>query len=261
MRARSLAAGPVGLRDAVVLLTRVPLRGDPGPPASACAWFPVVGAVLGLTVAGVLLGTAQVLPVGIAALVAVAAEVLLTGALHLDGLADSADGSAGRDPEARLRIMRDHAVGVYGTTAVVVDLGLRTLALAALAALPAAEAAALVVVAWTLSRTALLAPALLLPYARREGTAGAVVRELGARHVAAAAGLAVALLAGAVLAGADAGATAAALLAAAVAAAGTTAWARRHLGGATGDVLGAAAELSGLFALLTLVALGAGQNG
>lgn len=49
-------------------------------------------------------------------------EVLLTGALHLDGLADLADGTGGHDRESRLRIMKDHAVGVYGTAAVVLAL-------------------------------------------------------------------------------------------------------------------------------------------
>jgi adenosylcobinamide-GDP ribazoletransferase len=245
-------AGRGGLAAAVTLLTRVPVPRRPGTPttaatAAACAWFPVVGALTGGVLALLLLGLDLLLPAVVAALLVVLAEVLLTGALHLDGLADCADATGGRDAPRRLAIMKDHATGVYGAAAVALDLGLRVACLASLpgSGLTGPELAAVVVTAWTLSRTALLAPALLLPYARPAGTGARVVQGLTTR-VAAVAGTTGLLLCGAVLVAAG-GTDALPLLLAAVAVtaattAGWTWWAATRLGGATGDVLGAVAE-------------------
>ena len=140
---------------AVAVLTRVPVGAGAGADlASAAPWFPVVGGLTGLGVAAVGLGSAAVWPAYVAAVLAVAAEVLLTGALHLDGLADCADGSGGHTRERRLAIMKDHAVGVYGAAAVVLALGLRTGCLIALLRWDAGGALAGIVAAWALSRAA-----------------------------------------------------------------------------------------------------------
>lgn len=250
-----------GLLEALSLLTRIRVRTRPdGRPVDGCRWYGVVGALIGLVVALVLLGAGHLLPLGIAALLAVTAEVALTGALHLDGLADCADGSAGRDPQRRLAIMRDHAVGVYGTAAVVLALALRASCLLALAAWSLQQPASLsrlgvvglVVAAWALSRSAMLVPALVLPYARHEGTGRAVVEGLTTRRAVTgvAGGVGLALLGG--LLGGAAGVLS--VLLAVLAVTGVVGlavrWARSRLGGATGDLLGAVAELAGLAGLL-----------
>jgi adenosylcobinamide-GDP ribazoletransferase len=254
--------GPGGLAAAVTLLTRVPLPRRPGTAATAasCAWFPVVGALTGGVLALLLLGLDLLLPAVVAALLVVLAEVLLTGALHLDGLADCADATGGHDAARRLEIMKDHSTGVYGAAAVALDLGLRAACLAWLlgSGVPDPELVAVLVTAWTVSRTALLAPARLLPYARPTGTGAGVVQGLTTRvtAVAAATGL---LLCGGVLAAAGGTGSVPLLLASVALPAATTAgwtwWAASRLGGATGDVLGAVAETAVVASLVGALAV------
>ncbi|MFK5634368.1 adenosylcobinamide-GDP ribazoletransferase [Ornithinimicrobium sp. LYQ103] len=236
------------LLDAVAFLTRVPVPVDHRRVpdlARAAAWFPVVGALLGaglVLLAVALSGWTSVL---VAVVLLVVVETAVTGALHLDGLADLADGTGGGDREARLRIMKDHATGVYGTAAVVLALLLEVALLAEL--VPATgwvDAAVLGAAAWSLSRAAMLPVALLLPYARAEGTGRGVVDGLAVRHTAV--GWVVPLVLCAAL-----GWTGMAMLAGALVGAGGVGWlAHRWLGGATGDVLGATAQVALLGSLL-----------
>jgi adenosylcobinamide-GDP ribazoletransferase len=259
----------MGLLDAVAFLTRIPVPAgrDRQPDlVRAAVWFPVVGAALG----AVLVLLAQVLAGWTSALVAVVLvvtlEVVVTGALHLDGLADLADGLGGRDRASRLRIMKDHATGVYGTAAVVLALVLEVALLLALvpplapagarwfgptwllSGLPGWVTAALLGAAtWSLSRAAMLPVALALPYARPDGTGRAVVEGLALRHTLLA--WAVPALLCVLLGGPGLAMLVGALAGAALVGAG----ARRWLGGATGDVLGATAQVSLLTALLALL--------
>ena len=139
-----------GLRAAVGLLTRVRV-GRAGPDqldtTGALAWLPVVGAVIGLVVAGGYALLVEVLPGLASAALAVTVGILLTGALHEDGLADTVDAfGAGGGPEETLRILKDPTHGTYGVIALVLSILLRVLALAslpvttALLALPAVHA-------------------------------------------------------------------------------------------------------------------------
>lgn len=255
------------LLDAVTFLTRVPLPVDHRRPpdlARATVWFPVVGALLGVVL--VLVGTAVTVwtSVLVGAVLVVLLEVLLTGALHLDGLADLADGSGGRDRESRLRIMKDSATGVYGTTAVVLALLLEVALLVGVLPFPVAgmswygspwllpsapgwvTLALLGGAAWSLSRAAMLPVALALPYARAEGTGRGVVQGLTGRSAALAWVVPVLLCLPLGLVGVS-------MLAGALAGAALVGWlAHRLLGGATGDVLGATAQVALLGALLGL---------
>src|SRR5690349_7373971 len=95
--------------------------------------FPVVGAEIGALTGGVAWFLGDQLPALLAAALAVAVGAMVTGALHLDGLADCADGFGARTPEDRLRVMRDHTNGTYGGTALFLDLIIRVSALAAVA--------------------------------------------------------------------------------------------------------------------------------
>src|SRR5919109_3925045 len=114
------------LAGAVSFLTRVPvgrrLALDGADVARGALLFPVVGAGIGAAVglAAVLLD--EPLPALPAAALALALGLLLTGAMHLDGLADTADALGGRSRAEALSIMRDHAVGTYGVAALIVDL-------------------------------------------------------------------------------------------------------------------------------------------
>lgn len=237
-----------GLLDAVAFLTRVPVPVDHARRpdlAGAAAWFPLVGAVLGAVLVGLAVALSGPASVLVAVVLVVVVETVVTGALHLDGLADVADGAGGSGREARLRIMKDHATGVYGTAAVVLALVLEVALLVDLVPDRGwVDAAVLGAAAWSLSRAAMLPVALLLPYARADGTGQGVVEGLTARHTAA--GWVVPLALCAAL-----GWTGMAMLAGALAASAGVGWlAHRWLGGATGDVLGATAQVALLAALL-----------
>lgn len=240
---------------ALQFLTRIPLPADPGytPDRMACAvrYFPLVGLGIGAVLALVYGAAALVLPPIVAALLAVAAGVRLTGALHEDGLADMADGLGGGATRDRaLEIMRDSRIGSYGAVTLVLVLALKVTALAGLG--PAAGAVALVG-AQGLSRLATLAVIARLPYARREGKAAFAAAAPGPG------GWPVALAAGAVAAGVlMLGTGFRAALTAVAAAALVTLWLgammRRRLGGQTGDTLGAVQQLSEIAILLGLLA-------
>jgi adenosylcobinamide-GDP ribazoletransferase len=243
---------PVSLFVAGAFLTRLPLRAGRGAGGEdlvrAAPLFPLVGAGLGAVVGGAALGLAEVLPALLAGLLAVSLELVLTGALHVDGLADSADGLGGRDRERSLAIMRDHTLGAYGVSALALALAVKAAALGSLAAL---GEVAPVVAALALSRAAPLPLGRLLPYARPgEGSGQSLAGGLGMGATLAGTGLALLVaLAAAGLAGLAMGAAVAAVTA------GVGALSHRRLGGVTGDVMGGAIELSATLALVAAVAL------
>ena len=232
------------MRRAVAFLT--PLGGPAEPDATTLSWFPVVGALLGLAIGGVWWGAQEVWPVGVAAAVVLAADLALTGMLHVDGLVDSADGLLPQVPrERRLAIMAEPTVGAYGVTVAVVVVLLRFSTLASMDA-----NVLLVAGAWCGSRTVMAVAARALPYARPEGGLASVLRGGDWRPVGLY-GLVLAVSLGA-LAGAGRSELAVALgLAAGL---GVVALARRRLGGFTGDVLGAAGVVTETVALVVAAA-------
>jgi adenosylcobinamide-GDP ribazoletransferase len=240
-----------GFAAALAFLTRIPIGRlvelDGDDVARGGALFPVVGAGIGAVVGVVAWGLANLLPAFAAAGLALAAGALLTGALHLDALADTADALGAPGRERALEIMRDHAVGAYGTVALVLDLLVKAAVLAALVSHDRVIAAG--VVAGATSRAGAVALGAALPYARSGGGTGA---SMATASVARAAVACVLALGFALAAGRDG------LLAAAAAAGvavGVGAASRLWLGGVTGDTLGTAVELSELGALLAFAAL------
>jgi adenosylcobinamide-GDP ribazoletransferase len=234
------AASP--LLAAVAFLTRIPVGGASFEIGAGAALFPVVGAGVGAAAGGTAYGLARVVPPLVAAGAALAVGVLLTGALHLDGLADTADALGVRSREAALAIMRDHAIGTYGTVALVLDLLVKGGALAALAGRSDVVLEALA--AGALSRAVPVVLGLVLPDLREEG-AGAMFRvSPSAAAVAVVLAAALAVPAGALL-----------IAVAAAAALVLGVWLRRWLGGRTGDTLGAATELVETVVLAAAAAL------
>jgi adenosylcobinamide-GDP ribazoletransferase len=226
---------------AVAFLTVVPIRAAaPGPRGigGAAAWFPLVGAAVGALAGGVRAAADPLLGATPATLLALVALVGATGALHQDGLADTADGLGVRgDRERRLAAMRDSAVGAFGVLALI---GWTLLMLAALAPLPVHRALAALIAAAALARWAALLHAAATPPARPEG--------LGATFQPGRTALAAAALACGPLPGL------AALAAALAATALSVLTARRALGGRTGDTLGATVALAEAAICLTLLA-------
>src|SRR5690242_17118460 len=206
------------LLAAVAFLTRLPAGRRAHDVSAGATLFPVVGAAVGAAVGATAYGLARIAPTLVAAGIALALGVLLTGALHLDGLADTADALAARTREAALAIMRDHAVGAYGAVALVLDLLVKAAALAALANSGRVVLEALA--AGALSRAAPVVIASTLPSVRTEGAGAAF------RVSAPAAGVATALAAAAAI-----GVDPLLLAVAAVAVALSWLWLRAWLGG------------------------------
>lgn len=181
----------------------------------------------------------------VASLVAIGLMTLVTGALHEDGLADAADGlGGGRDRDHALEIMKDSRTGSYGVTALVLLIGLKAAALAALVArLGPGGAAAALLAAAALGRGVLVWHWRQLPPAREGGVASAMGQpETGAAQLAYLLAL-VAVLAF-TLPAAGPLAVLVALIATAAASLAFTAQVRRKLGGQTGDTLGAIEEIA-----------------
>ena len=211
---------------------------------------PLVGLVVG--VCGALVAWIAIGGLGLprlpAALLAVAATVWITGALHEDGLADVADGFGGAfDRRRKLEIMRDSRIGAYGVLALILSVGLRAAALAALAG-PEVVTAALIA-AHCLSRGLLPLVMLVLSPARDEGLAATAGRP---GPVEALTGLGLGLLLAVLAAGVLGLGLGIAALAAAVL---TGLLAQRQIGGYTGDVLGAVQQTAEIAALLAAAAL------
>lgn len=217
--------------------------------------LPVAGALIGVcAAAALLLARAVGLPPLLAAALAVAALVLVTGALHEDGLADLADGfGGGATREEKLEIMRDSRLGSYGAIALILSLLLRVGALAAVAERSTIEAAAVLLLAAAVSRTAGLAPIMILVPARDDGAGHAAMRTFEAA-LRTAALLAAAFALPALAAGASLAAILVAFAGAVGAAYAVAKLAERQIGGLTGDVLGAAQQAAEIAALLAFSA-------
>lgn len=226
------------LMIALAFLTRLPARA-PAPAdvveaGRSVLWYPAVGLVIGLLLLAVGL-LAPTVPPAVAAALLLAAWCLVTGGLHLDGLADTADGLVGGhgDPARILAIMKDAAAGPMGVAAIAVVLIVK---FAALAALLAGEDWMPVVLAPVLGRAAAVALILTTPYVRSGGMGEALAAHLphGPALLVLAATLAVA-------------AAGDGIVAVAAALAIFWLWRRtllRAIGGTTGDTAGALVEVT-----------------
>jgi adenosylcobinamide-GDP ribazoletransferase len=212
--------------------------------------FPVVGGAIGALTGGLAWTLGDHLPPMLAAVLAVAAGAIVTGALHLDGLADCADGFGGRTPEDRLRIMRDHTIGTYGAAALLLDLLIRVSVLSALAG--SKDALLFSVAAGALSRIGGPLHAVWLPYAQAKPGAGEALNSHPSQTRAAAALMVGALIAFWVVPATGHYAAIVVVTGIVIALVG---WVSKgRLGGVTGDVMGATSELIELAVLVTLVA-------
>jgi adenosylcobinamide-GDP ribazoletransferase len=223
---------------ALMLLTQLPVgRLAAGhPPPASCIWaYPVVGMMVGSIGAGVLAaGLALGLPQPLAAIWALAATTLVTGGLHEDGLADTADGfGGGRTREHKLAIMRDSRIGSFGALALLFSLAVRATALG-LTPHPLSG----LVIAAVLGRGAMAVPLLWLRPARADGLgAGIGGRTAAPASIALAIAAAVGVLAPV------------AAIAALVASLAVSLTARWNVGGYTGDILGAVEQVAECAAL------------
>lgn len=240
------------LAAAIAFLTRVPVPArmvfgveDVG---RSTRWFPLIGLMIGGILVAALQLFALIFPPLVTAFLIAAVDALLTGALHLDGLADTADGfGGGRTREDVLRIMRDHAIGSYGAVALMLVVAIKASALAEL--IVRHRAVGWLALMPMLGRWSVVLLTATQPYARRsDKTAppdGAVSDFVGRVElvVASVTALPVAFIL------ASWRGMAACLLV--LAASMLWGWyCRRRIGGITGDTLGASVEISEVLVLL-----------
>lgn len=215
----------------------------------AARWFPAVGWIVGASGAAVTLAALQVWPAPVAVLLGMVATLLVTGAFHEDGLADTIDGlGGGWTREDALSIMKDSRIGSFGAIGIGMALLLKFVALNELAVLPAPTFAALLIAGHAASRFASTSLIFALDYAREEGKAKPLATRLGGGELAFAAlcGLAPCVLLPATQV----------VIALALVAVVTLLAARyfvRRIGGYTGDCLGATQQLTEIMFYLGLL--------
>lgn len=244
-----MKASPVkALAVAIAFMTRLPVGKiaafDAADVAHSAGWFPLVGLLLGAIYSAAALLLKDHLPPGVVAALLVILDAAATGALHYDGLADTADGfGGGKCREEVLRIMRDHAVGSYGSTALACLVGLKVTAYAAL--LKQNNAAMALILTPALGRWSILLLTAALPYAR---TSSSVIEGMGKRSFLWGSGLmSVALI----VAMSGRAWTAMAVVIAITSTFGF--YCRRRIGGITGDTLGASVQFSESAVLVTFL--------
>ena len=234
LRYLTIAPIPAGAHVAPTILGR------------AAPWFPLIGLALGLIVAAGERVVGVVFPSPLDALLAVTLWKLLTGGLHLDGLADCLDGLVGRDADDRLRIMRDSRIGAFGAIGLILFLLLEVAAVSelvpaarwrTLVAAPALARAMPPLVSWVFPPATPLGQGAMFRLGLTRTRVVAAVA-LGVVIVLAALGLAGLLVVGLAV----------------VSGLGLGQFFTQRLGGVTGDVLGAVIETAELIVLLTVVA-------
>lgn len=240
----------IGLYTAITFLTRVPIDRGTGRPTdmvAAVPWFPVVGLLIGLAEFGVFAVAIWLTTPLVAAVLAVAAAALITGAFHHDGLADMADAfGGGWNREQRLEILKDSRLGTYGVTALTLAL---LLEVAVLSGLDNAAAAA-IIGGHAISRAAAVATMGLGETSAAPGLGAQYASELGRLPVVV--GVAIGIVAAIV---AFSQWSPIVLGAVALTTFAVVRLARAKIGGVTGDVLGAIQQFSYLAVLVVAAAV------
>jgi adenosylcobinamide-GDP ribazoletransferase len=238
-----------GLLGALQFLTRVPIRLSDPPELTRCVpWFPFVGGLIGLAVGGAAAGLAELVPMAVAAAVAIVAGVLITGAFHEDGLADTADAfGGGWTREQRLHILGDPLHGSYGVAAMCGTIVVRILCVASLAPAPAFAG---LVAAHAIGRSAAVGTMATFPLATADGLGAGYATGLSRRRAV------VGILSGVTIAALATGWWVGPLAAAGVAAAvAVGVLGLRKIGGVTGDVLGAVEQVTECLVLVVVTGL------
>ena len=239
-----------GLLVAARYLTIVPVPGPVAPGSAAlgraAGWFVVVGAALGAVLVGIDFGLSRFFPGLLVTLLTVTAWKVLTGGLHLDGLADCLDALGGSTPEHRRAILSDSRIGTFGAVGLILFLMIE---IVALSGMDAGARWRVLLVAPVIGRATPLLLARLFPPARTDGQGAAFLAHVGWGGTAVALAVAAAFALGALrapgLVALGAGVLAAVLAGRFLA---------RRFGGITGDVLGAGVELAELAVILTMTA-------
>jgi adenosylcobinamide-GDP ribazoletransferase len=213
--------------------------------AASMAWFPLVGFAMGVAFALEDYALSFFLRSAVRTAITVLSMAALSGAIHLDGLADTADAlGAGRDRVRALQILRDSRIGTYGAVAVLFALALKIIALAGASGWPRVAA---LVLAPTLSRWSMVAVSYKLKYLREEGAGSAMLGSGRERNFTIASVIAIVAMLPLI---------SFKIFVAYAVANGITLLLRsfysQWLGGVTGDLIGACGEIVEVFAIVVL---------
>jgi adenosylcobinamide-GDP ribazoletransferase len=237
------------IRLAASFLTILPAgpsdEASAGDQAAAFGWFPLIGFALGLALVIEDRVLAPLIGPAVRSLLMVMSLAMVTGGLHLDGLADTADAlGAGSDRERALEILRDSRIGGFGALALVFVIGLKA---AALASATGAHRQAALYAAPGIARWAMTGVAYGLDYLREGGAGTALLKGGAARNLRRATIVAIIGLLPIAGDGALRGTLAAITITLAL-----RAFYRRWLGGITGDLIGAAGEIAETAVLIAI---------
>ncbi|MBF6569424.1 MAG: adenosylcobinamide-GDP ribazoletransferase [Candidatus Binataceae bacterium] len=226
LAAAFLTIAPVGPRQVM----------SEGAVAASLAWFPLIGFIIGLALVAEDWMLAFMLAPIVRSVLLVASLAAITGAVHLDGLADTADAlGAGSDRDRALAILRDSRVGSFGAIALFFVLAIKVVAIAT--AIGPSRYAALML-APGIGRWAMVAASYRLNYLRPLGAGGTLLGRKGMRNLAIASATAMVAL-GFFISWPTIGAYVAAVITMMA-----FRWAySRWLGGVTGDLIGACGEI------------------
>ena len=229
------------------------LNWDPRDVSNSRAFYPAVGLLMGLLLVGIEEGSSQVFAAPMTAAFLVATMVIVTRALHLDGLMDICDGVfGGFTPERRLEIMKDSRVGAFGVVGGVVVLLLKYAALVSLLTIPEPGKVSALLLFPAISRWTMVVLLGAFPYVRTQGL-GSPFHGSGIKIPTIVAGLTI--LAAAILLGGFAGLG---LLIGAIVTAWIMGWGMaKSLGGLTGDAYGATNEIIEMTVIIVATALAA----
>lgn len=244
----------MSIRHAWAFLTRLPGGAHPADErelGASVPWFPAVGAVIGLLLGLVWLGLGELVSPLTAATVTILVGVVVTGAFHEDGLADTADSLGGYTPERRLEIMKDSRVGTFGALALVFSVLIRVVALAALEPV---EGLVALVMAHAVGRSIATVVMVTTPAASARGLGQSYTAHLPKPAVIAIG----VIVAGCSVVGGPAGVVG--YLLALAGAVFLVQLARKAYGGTTGDVLGAVEQV-GEMAVLSAAARLVAEHG
>ncbi len=237
------------LRMALAFLTRIPLTPTDGGNFSTTGvvlWFPIAGLLIGSLVGASYWIAAQLLPATPAAVVAIGIGIMITGAFHEDGLADTFDAlGGGRDRDAALHIFKDSRLGTFGVVALIISILLRVTSLASLDAL----AGLLVLIAAHGLGRSIAAATMGFARPATAGLGTSLMSGVSRRHSVGLGAIGFAI--GVLLLGPPG---AIGFLGATVAAMILVRWANRTIGGINGDILGAIEQAGEIAVLLTAAA-------
>jgi len=244
-----------GLITAIRTLTAIPCPGkDADDMSKSLPWFPIIGLIIGIALYILAIIIQKITDQNnpeITAIIIILASALLTRGMHLDGLADFADGFWGSmNREKVLEIMKDSCIGTYGTIALIT---ITTTKWICITNLLQNHAGIWIIAATVISRTIQVNLASLYPYARQtDGTGAPFIKNAGAKNARLATILAAIMLI-TLLPGFWTPITALAL--GWIISILLGAWSRRRIGGITGDIIGASSELTETAILLLAIIL------